>query len=213
MQHFGICEALMGHHAQRRTHERHSTVIQSIRIVSENTVEVCWVRQVTSGCAVADVSGNYALNEEVVLNLSNAKTVKARVAWVLNKTIGLKLREQDQLAAVVSGLDAKGSQFSKYPLNFLAEGSVSTGQEVHNVLIENISQTGIRILCGTVFPVGSALEINVPNLASETAIVRWSNAGITGLSFDSELELVRLRSWLNAHRHPHLGILLSSGCV
>lgn len=176
-------------------------------------MEVCNVRQVTSGCAVADVSGNYALTQEVVLNLSYAKTVKAHVAWAFNKTIGLKLCRQDDLAAVLLGHEAKGSQFCKYPLSFLAEGCVSTDQQTHNVLIENISQTGVRILCSTDFPVGLALELNVANLASETAIVRWSNAGITGLSFTTELGLADLRYWLNAHRHPHAGILLSSRCA
>ena len=205
MQHFSICKSLMGHHSQRRTHERHSTVVKSIRIISEHSVEVCNVRQVTSGCAVADVSSNYSLNEAVTLDLSHSKTVKAYVGWAFNKTIGLKLRRQDDLAAISLGHGAKGSQFCKYPLDFLAEGNVLVGQEVRNVLIENISQTGIRILCGMEIPVGSAVKLDIPNLASETAIVRWSNDGMTGLSFVSELRLISLRQWLDAHRHPYAG--------
>ena len=54
-------------------------------------------------------------------------------------------------------------------------------------------------------PVGSAVKLDIPNLASETAIVRWSNDGITGLSFVSELRLISLRQWLDAHRHPYAG--------
>ena len=107
MHHFSICKALTGHQSQRRTHERHSTVVGSIRIISEHSVEVCHVRQVTAGCAVADVSRNYILNEAVTLDLSHSKTVKAYVGWAFNKTIGLKLRRQDDLAAISLGTEPK----------------------------------------------------------------------------------------------------------
>ena len=207
MQHFSICKTLIGGHSQRRKHERYSTVVKSIEIIGEHNSEVCNVRQVTSGCAVSDVVGHYSVNEAVVIRLSHSKTVKAYVAWNFNKTIGLKLRDQDNLAAILLGHEARGSQFCIYPLNFLAHGAITTSQEVRNVLIENISQTGIRILSGIQFIVGSAVKLEIPDLASETAIVRWSSAGITGLSFDSELKLVSLRQWLNAHCNPLCGNL------
>ena len=159
------------------------------------------MRQVTSGCAVADVSGNYRPNDVVILALSQSKTVKANVTWAFNKSIGLKFCRPDDLTVILLGHASKSLQLCRHHLNFIAEGSVLIGHELRNVIIEDISQKGIRILCGIDLPVGFVVGIHVPGLTSISATVRWSNAGITGLSFDKEIDLISLRQWLNAHRH------------
>lgn len=204
MQHFKICDSPVGPGEQRRTLERYATVVQSVTIISENNEEMCNVRQVTTGCAVADVSGNYRPNDLVILALSQSKTVKANVTWAFNKSIGLKFCRLDDLAVILLGQAAKSLQLNRHHLNFLAEGSVVIGDEVRNVLIEDISQKGIRILCGIELQISLTVVMHIAGLASISATVRWSNDGITGLSFDSEIDLKSLRQWLNSHRNPNL---------
>ena len=204
MQHFKICDSLVGQGEQRRTLERYATVVQSVTILSEDHEEVCNVRQVTAGCAVADVAGNYRPNDVVILAIAQSKTVGANVTWAFNKSIGLKFDRADDLTVILLGQATKSLQLNRHHLNFLAEASVLIGDDARNVLIEDISQKGVRILCGIELSVGSAVEMHIPRLASISAIVRWSNTGITGLSFDSEIDLKSLRQWLNAHRHPNL---------
>ena len=202
MQHFKICDSPVGQGDQRRMHQRYATVVQSVTIISENNEEVCNMRQVTSGCAVADVSGNYRPNDVVILALSQSKTVKANVTWALNKSIGLKFYRPDDLAVILLGQAAKSLQLKRHHLDFLAEGSVAIGDEVRNALIEDISQKGIRVLCGIELQIGLTVVMHILGLASKSSTVCWSNDGITGLSFDSEIDLKSLRQWLNAHRHP-----------
>ena len=204
MQHFKIYDASVSQDEQRRMYERYPTVLEAVKIVSERNEEVGRLRGIFSDCAVADVSGFYRGGEEIVLDLTDKKSIKARVAWALNKSVGLKLRTPIDLAVILLGYEAKSLQFCRHELNFLADGKIVIGPKNRNILIEDISQGGIRILCGVDLLIGSTIDVYVTGLTSVSATVRWSNAGKTGLSFHDEIDFNVLQQWLNAHHYQNL---------
>ena len=59
--------------------------------------------------------------------------------------------------------------------------------ERHSVLLLDVSAGGAKLNCAPSLPSGSAVVLDCGTL-KRTAVVRWQNAGLVGLCFDSELD-------------------------
>ena len=64
---------------------------------------------------------------------------------------------------------------------------LQAGGERHQVQILDLSAGGAKLDCALPLPVGSAVTLDCGTLA-RGAVVRWQNAGVIGLCFDSELD-------------------------
>ena len=73
--------------------------------------------------------------------------------------------------------------------------AIQAGTARHSVQIVDVSAGGAKLSCAAKLPVGTAVTLDCGSLAA-SATVRWQNAGLTGLMFDSELD-VRIVSALN----------------
>jgi hypothetical protein len=65
--------------------------------------------------------------------------------------------------------------------------SVQVQDERHSVQLLDLSPGGAKLNCSTDLPVGTALVLDC-GVLGRSAVVRWKNAGVLGLSFDSELD-------------------------
>ena len=59
--------------------------------------------------------------------------------------------------------------------------------ERHSVQILDLSAGGAKLDCPIGLPTGTAVILDCGTLG-RSAVVRWRNAGVIGLSFDSELD-------------------------
>jgi hypothetical protein len=59
--------------------------------------------------------------------------------------------------------------------------------ERHSVQILDLSAGGAKLNCAAILAVGSAVTLDCGTLG-RPAVVRWQNAGVLGLCFDSELD-------------------------
>ena len=65
--------------------------------------------------------------------------------------------------------------------------SLQAGRERHSVQLLDVSPGGAKLNCSVCLAVGTAVTLDCGSLAC-AAVVRWQNAGLTGLMFDSELD-------------------------
>ena len=59
--------------------------------------------------------------------------------------------------------------------------------ERHSVQLLDLSAGGAKLNCPTELPVGTTVTLDCGTLG-RTAVVRWQNDGVLGLSFDTELD-------------------------
>ena len=65
--------------------------------------------------------------------------------------------------------------------------SLHFGGERHSVQLLDVSPGGAKLNCQASVPVGTAVTLDCGSLAC-AAVVRWQNAGLMGVMFDSELD-------------------------
>jgi hypothetical protein len=64
---------------------------------------------------------------------------------------------------------------------------VQADGERHSVQLLDLSAGGAKLICSFKLSTGTAVTLDCGTLA-RTAVVRWQNEGVLGMSFDSELD-------------------------
>ena len=180
----------------RRRNERHVTILKISKVVRKCGEELCVLRNLSTQGAKADVAEPYHVDEEVLLNLRLGEVIRARVAWVSAKSIGLVFYQPIELETVLANLCAEEQRVSGPRVNTLAEATIMLGSDRHEILIENLSQKGARILGGFKLQNGSALSLELEGIGLIPAVVRWSDMSIAGLSFNHVLPLWDMMRWI-----------------
>lgn len=173
----------------RRRDERHVTILKVSKVVRKCGEELCVLRNLSTQGAKADVAEPYLVDENVILNLRLGESIDARVAWVSDKSIGIVFHQPIDLETVLTNLCAEEQRTGGPRVSTLAEGRIQLGSDWHDILIENLSQKGARILSGFNLQTGTSVCLDLEGIGAIPAVVRWSDMSIAGLSFNIVLPL------------------------
>ncbi len=188
----------------RRQNERHITILKVSKVVRKCGEELCVLRNLSTKGAKADVAEPYDVDEEVLLNLRLGEVIRARVAWVSAKSIGLVFNQPIELERVLANLCPEEQRLGGPRVNTLAEATILLGSDRHEILIENLSQKGARILSGFKLQSGSALNLDLDGIGLIPGVVRWSDMSIAGLSFNQVLPLWDMIRWIKTSNQANL---------
>lgn len=180
----------------RRKSERHVTILKVAKVVRESGEELCVLRNLSTQGAKADVAGPYRIDENVVVKLRLGEPIKAQVAWVSGRSIGMVFCEPVDPETVLANIRSDEKRLSGPRVDILAEGKIIVGNETHEILIENLSQKGARILGGFDLPTAISLSLELEGLGVIPAVIKWSESGISGLAFNTVLSIWDMMRWI-----------------
>jgi hypothetical protein len=66
--------------------------------------------------------------------------------------------------------------------------------------VRDISQGGLKMECAAVLATGANIVISLPGIEPQPSVVRWLQAGFTGITFNRLLALPVLVAWLEGRR-------------
>lgn len=194
----------------RRRNVRHVTILKVAQVVRQSGEELCVLRNLSTQGAKADVAEPYDMNEEVIVKLRLGEPIRARVVWVSGRSIGMVFCEHIDPQIVLANICADEKRLSGPRVNILAEGNIIMGSDTHEILLENLSQKGARILGGFKLLPGTDLSLELEGLGSIPAIVRWSDLGISGLAFNTVLSIWDMMRWIKTCSRHDIGAPLLS---
>lgn len=191
----------------RRGSKRHVTILKVSKVVRKCGEELCVLRNLSTQGAQADVAEPYNVDENVFLNLLLGESIGARVAWVNSRSIGMVFHQPINLETVLANLCAEEKRAGGPRVNTLAEGRILLGSDSHEILIENLSQKGARILGGFKLQTGTSLCLDLEGIRAIPAVVRWSDMSIAGLSFNIVLPLWDMMRWIKTYGRDDIELL------
>lgn len=158
------------------------------------------LRNISKGGAMAHVTSLFAPNEEIMLDLRLDEGMAAHVGWVREKTIGLVFSEQIDLSRILGAPGPAGPKPRAPRLRVAAQGRLQVGQDIHQIVMTDISQTGAKLFVGLKIESGTEARIWIDGLPARMGVVRWFTDGMSGVSFDRQLEVKELNDWAQAVR-------------
>lgn len=184
----------------RRSAERQLTTFRTGRLTRDCGDELCIIRNISPGGAMVHVGDQYAVDETVKLDLRFNEQLSAAVAWVRDRTIGLRFERAVDLADLFVSRASNGARARAPRLVVPASGRLQVGHDMFQVVTADVSQGGAKIYAGITLKHGTMGRLWLDEFCSRTCTIRWCHGGAAGVAFDQALCVTDLSAWARHQR-------------
>src|SRR6476646_3381512 len=135
----------------------------------------------------------------IAIELKQGEAITGSALWVEGDSVGVRFNEPvDVLGLLTASSDGPRPRMPRVEVDCVAW--VREGAIAHRVRAVNISQGGIRVAAVQPLTVGSDVAVTLNGLVPCAGIVRWSDQGYFGITFNRVLALSVLVDWLRDQR-------------
>lgn len=184
----------------RRHGERFVTIFRIGKITRATGDELCMLRNMSEGGAMANVASPFDVGEHVMLNMRLEERIEARVVWVRDSVIGLAFTKPVDLEAILATSAPEGPRPRAPRLTVAAQGRLHVDREAYRVVTTDVSQSGAKLFVGVPLVPSSRATLWMDGLPQQTGIVRWSANGMVGIAFLLPIKIWALTEWARTQR-------------
>ncbi|MDB5714046.1 MAG: PilZ protein [Sphingomonadales bacterium] len=186
----------------RRMSERHMTIFRAGKITHNGRDNLCLVRNISSGGAMAQVFQDLRVDDSISLDLRLEERIVGRVIWARAAMVGIAFSQRIDLGDILRSELAHGQRRRAPRVNVEATGRLEIGEKFYPVAIDNVSQTGTRIFCTEPLLSGTEVRLWIDGLGPRPSFVRWTKNGIIGLAFAHSISIWDLTTWVRERPLP-----------
>jgi hypothetical protein len=198
----------------RRSHDRHVTILRVALLHTARSKELCVVRNISAGGLSARVYRTFAVGELVQVELKCDERIEGTVQWVRDCDIGIAFVREIEVEAVLTSRwvteDGRRQRLPRIDLDCRCR--LRVGSRFYLGTLRDISQGGAKVHVQRPFQGSGDAVLTLPELGFLESSVRWSHRTIVGLSFNERLPFTVLAHWLQKHRGiPDMGEIEALG--
>lgn len=185
---------------ERRGGERHLTLFRVGTMLVQDRRELCLIKNISAGGAMLRLyTGGLALGEKLTVELKCGQPLHGVVAWVSDPHVGLEFDQSIDVLAMLSQ-NEDGPRPRMPRIETASFVTIREGANVHRGRACDISQGGVKIESAVPFARHADVVVSLPGLPPQLGIVRWTEAGFAGITFNRLLPLPTLIEWLRSQR-------------
>jgi hypothetical protein len=185
--------------ADRRTDERHLTLFRVGSVTVGDRRELCLIKNISAGGMLIRAYCALEPGVEVAVELKHGEQVRGKVSWMRDNCAGISFDEPiDVVEVLAASMDGPRPRMPRVEVRCIA--SVRQGFQVYRLLARDVSQGGVKVETSRMLDIGSDVVVTLPGMAPQAGVVRWSEAGCYGITFNRLLALADLVSWLQQQR-------------
>lgn len=182
-------------HSNRRAGPRHQLLYRVARLVDDELEMLCILRDISPGGLCAQIFGEAELPERLEIALADDRHYRIDKAWQAGERCGFRFGDPvdvgDFLAAVQLYPSKRGLRLrTDQPVTVTDDaGRMPAG-------LLDISVQGAKLAFADRLPSpGRLLEIEIPELGTKQAEIRWMTSAHAGVKFREEISFNRLAEW------------------
>ena len=185
---------------ERRDGERHLTLFRVGTMAVDGRRELCLIKNISAGGAMLRLyTGGLAIGQELTVELKCGQPLSGSVAWVREPNVGLSFREPIDVVAMLT--QNEGGPRPRMPrIETNAWLTIREGANTHRVRACDISQGGLKVQSAVPFLRNAEVVVTLNGLGPQPGVVRWTDAGFVGITFNRLLPLPTLIEWLKSQR-------------
>ncbi|HET7816302.1 MAG TPA: PilZ domain-containing protein [Sphingomicrobium sp.] len=185
--------------SDRRESERQLTLFRVGSLVIGDRRELCLIKNVSAGGMMIRAYCAIEPGTRVSVELKCGEAVAGSALWVEGETIGLAFDEPvDVVGLLATSMQGPRPRMPRIEVDCVA--SIREGATVHRVMVRDVSQGGIKVATEKALGVGADVMVTLAGLAPVAGVVRWSESGCYGVTFNRVLPLPLLVGWLHEQR-------------
>lgn len=182
---------------ERRKSQRHITVLQVAKLVTDHCEELCIVRDISGGGLKAEIYCPMEVGETVEIQFKSGQKVRGHVVWVEDRQAGIEFEQpvETELLLVRRDHDPEGHPIRAPRLKVDMPGMLRVHGEQVCVRVSDISQDGCRLRSDLMLKPGTGCEISLPGLGYRLASIRWFRDNEAGVRLDERLSYQDFALW------------------
>ncbi|NNM78166.1 PilZ domain-containing protein [Sphingomonas sp. ID1715] len=184
---------------ERRTGQRHISVLRVARGVWEGRDQLCVVRNISADGLMFECLHPPAVGQALAIELRSDKQMRGIVRWAKDQGAGVELEEPINVERMLK--EERGSllrvrprspRFARCgPLRLIADGETIPGTTL------DISITGLSCRIDQPVQKDAPVVVAIDDVAATNALVRWTKGDVAGISFEKPLPWRPLQLWLD----------------
>lgn len=179
----------------RRESDRYLSLLRVGAIAIDGKRELCLIRNISAGGMMIRAYSPIPIGTRLSVELKQGDAVEGIVKWVEDGLTGVAF---DVPIDVVLLLSAPGDgPRPRLPrIEVECTAWVREDGDVVRTRVSNVSQGGVCVQSDGDLTVGADVVVTLPGLTPAAGVVKWSDGGTFGISFNRSLVLSNLVAWL-----------------
>lgn len=162
----------------------------------------CRIRNVSTTGMMLETHVELVPDTQVTVELRDGTRLDGRVVWHKEGRAGIAVPAQIDLKRLLSGPAPERGAPRAPRFDIDCAVRLSRYGRSAPAMIENLSQTGARVVLDTPAEPGSDYRISIPGLPPRHCEVRWCDGAEAGLKFIEPIAFADLARWLCSSSRP-----------
>lgn len=185
--------------SDRRGGERHLTLFRIGTVLIGGRRELCLIKNISAGGMKLQLYCAVEVGQPLQVELKTGVSVAGSVSWIRDGQVGLTFEAPIDVIRILTH-DEAGPRPRMPRIETDAPICVRHGASTYRLRASDISQGGVKVGHAAGLPVDAEVVITLPGLTPQPGVVRWTEHGFAGLSFNVPLPLSELVAWLEGQR-------------
>ncbi|MDP9085605.1 MAG: PilZ domain-containing protein [Pseudomonadota bacterium] len=196
---YSLSEAPPAAPPERREGERHLTLYRVGSVTVDQRRELCLIKNISAGGMMIRAYCTIPAGTSLAVELKSGQPIRGTVTWVREHNLGVTFDEPIDVIEILSAsMDGPRPRMPRIEVQGFA--TVREGASTYRMRTCDISQGGIKVETMTILSIGSDVVIMLPGIAPMPGVVRWTEDGFSGITFNRLLSLPLLVNWLQEQR-------------
>ncbi len=193
---YSLCSDAPSRPIRRRADERQLSLLRVVTLITASRREMCLVRNVSAGGMMIQNYSRLCEGDRVTIELKPDDPLDGVVRWVEDGCFGLHFDKPVDVIRMVSiSLEGPRPRMPRIAVDRVAWVREKDGPRLR-ARITDISQGGTGIELADKLPVDVHVVVSIEGLQLQPAVVRWTEDGAYGLTFNHIIALPELMHWL-----------------
>ena len=184
---------------ERREGERHLTLYRVGSIVVEDRRELCLIKNISAGGMMIRAYCDIVEGQKLAVELKTGQPIPGHVSWVRENNLGVTFDEPIDVIEILSAsMDGPRPRMPRVEVQ--CHATIREGATTYRMRACDVSQGGVKLEAVTLLPKGADVVVSLPGLAPQQGVVRWTDEGYCGVTYNRLLPLPLLVGWLQEQR-------------
>ena len=196
---YSLSNATPGAPEERRHGDRLMTLYRVGSLTIAGYRELCLIKNISAGgmlvrafCAISD-------GTRLSVELKCGQPIAGTVSWVRDIHVGITFDDPIDVIDILS-TSADGPRPRLPRIEVSSFVTLREGASTWRTRLCDISQGGLKVQCAAQLATGSDVVVTLAGIEPLPGVVRWTNAGHIGITFNRLLALPTLVEWLREQR-------------
>ena len=183
---------------ERRKEARYTLVLRAGLLDQEGRSFFCLVRNISVSGLELKFYTRPMLGSDAVLRIADEPPVNGKIAWIHEDRAGISFHEKlDTPTLLRVRQKLRPNRRRAIPrMNVEASASVRAGGRTRRAVVCDISSLGARVRTDLALGAGDRVVVELTDLPSINAYVRWSDGEESGLVFETPIPMQIIAHWI-----------------